>query len=188
MIRTFLAIELSHEGRRRLTRHLRPIMYPADPAVRWTPPIRWHVTLQFLGDVEPSEIMKVCRAAELAARSVPPFPWRLTNLGAFPNVAKPQVVWVGIEDQEGGLTSLRRALDQSLGEIGFPPEDRPFRPHITVGRIPRGGRPSPQTLALLADPPHWTGPLEQTDSLQVMSSNLDRGGAEYAVLANLPLG
>ncbi len=187
-IRTFLAIDLSTEARRKSERYLRPIVSSETEGVRWTPPNRWHVTLAFLGDVDPQEVVGICRAAEEAARQVDPFFWSLRPIGSFPNPTRPQVVWLGVDDFDQGMKKLHQELNRVLEPLGFPPEGRPFRPHITVGRVHRGARISPSMKSILTEPPPWDGVTEQSDTLLILSSDLGRNGPDYTVMATVPLG
>jgi 2'-5' RNA ligase len=186
-IRTFVAVAISKETKRRIERYLRPVVEGSDRSIRWTPAERWHVTLAFLGDVDTSQVIDVCRSASQIAEDVAPFEWRVKPLGAFPNARNPRVVWLGVDDLEQRMMKLHEALAAAYRGLGLLADDRPFRPHVTVGRSVRG-RDVPAALqAYLADPPRWDGPVEQVDSIQVLSSNLGRAGESYSVLAAVPL-
>jgi 2'-5' RNA ligase len=187
-IRTFLAIDLSTEARRKSERFLRPIITSETEGIRWTPSNRWHVTLAFLGDVDAQQVVSICRVAEEAARQVDPFFWNIRTIGSFPNPNRPQVIWLGIDDFDQGMSKLHQELNRVLEPIGFPPEGRPFRPHVTVGRVNRGARISDSMKSILAEPPCWDGVTEQSDKLRIISSDLGRGGPNYTVMATFSLG
>jgi 2'-5' RNA ligase len=85
------------------------------------------------------------------------------------------------------MLQLHRSLVDELEKRGIVPEDRPFRPHITVGRTVRGEPLPPSMKELLLSPPGWAGPIEHADALAVMSSSLDRREAEYSILTSVPL-
>lgn len=89
-----------------------------------------HLTLKFLGEVENQKIEEIIMALEKAGRGVKPFDVRLHGLGAFPNLREPRILWVGIESLE--LLTLQRSVEQELANIGFSPENRRFRPHVTI--------------------------------------------------------
>ncbi len=187
-IRTFLAIDLSAEARRKSERYLRPIITSQTEGIRWTTPNSWHVTLVFLGDVDAQQVVDICRASEKAARQVDPFFWSLRSIGAFPNSNHPQVIWLGVDDFDQGMKKLNAELNLALEPIGFPPEGRPFRPHVTVGRVHRGANVSHSMKSILAEPPPWDGVTEQSDKLQIVSSDMSRGAPSYTVMATFPLG
>jgi 2'-5' RNA ligase len=108
--------------------------------VTWTRVGGIHITLKFLGDIEESYIDKVAAVIADASKGRKPFDISIKGSGAFPNLKSPRVVWLGIEDEGEGLLNLQRGLDEGLKSLGFEPEEREFRPHLTLGRVkgPRG--------------------------------------------------
>ncbi len=108
-------------------------------AVRWVRPEQMHLTLRFLGDTPTDGLPAVQQAMDAAAAASRPFALRLGGVGCFPNSSRPRVVWVGLAAPGGGdsapLLALKAALDEALTPLGWPPEDRPFRAHLTLGRV-----------------------------------------------------
>ncbi len=94
-----------------------------------------HLTLRFLGEVSPERVAAIGNAVDEAARSTPAFHYVLAGAGAFPSRARPRVLWVGVTEGAEGFQSLSSRLASSLLTVGFPPEARPFSPHVTVHRI-----------------------------------------------------
>lgn len=106
--------------------------------VRWAPPSQWHVTLRFLGETPLGLVdALVDHLARLAAR-IPSFPAALRGAGVFPPRGEPRVLWVGVEAGEA-LRSLRDGVEAVVRGLGFPEEERPFSPHLTLARAGAGG-------------------------------------------------
>ena len=183
-IRTFVAVLLAPEVRSSLiefsTRLARTL--PPD-LVRWSTEHQLHLTLRFLGKTIPSAVPKIGEAMAEAASRCSRFEAALGELGYFPNRRRPNVVWVGLLDSGGGLAALRERLDVSLLTIWCPPEDRPFHPHLTLGRV-RGRLTVPNEPIWQEPPLAVTIPIE---SIHLMQSNLKPGGAEYAELHRVDL-
>ncbi len=132
-IRSFLAIELSQA----LKQALEEVRYRLDLPqfdVRWVQPKNMHLTLRFLGEIPEQDLQRASQAASVAAEKGSPFQIALCGLGAFPSLSSPRVVWMGIE-QDKPLVLLERALSQELESAHFPLPDKPFRPHLTLGRV-----------------------------------------------------
>jgi RNA 2',3'-cyclic 3'-phosphodiesterase len=91
----------------------------------------FHLTLRFLGEVQPDQLPALERA--LGALSMPEFTLALTDVGFFPDQRHPRVVWVGAEPRDV-LIRLASDIDRSLTPIGFSKDTR-FQPHITLGRV-----------------------------------------------------
>ncbi len=169
---------------------LRSAMSGAERAIRWTRPESIHVTLQFLGDIAASltgEITAGIVAACAGARSVR---LALGGMGAFPNVNRPRVVWVGLEGDITGLRAIESAIGEQLRPLGYKP-DKPFQPHITLGRIRETARPDElraisQALAQYVSAPESAG--FAINGISLMQSHLQAGGSVYTQLAFVPIG
>jgi 2'-5' RNA ligase len=106
-----------------------------DVEVGWTKVSSIHLTIRFLGDMEESLVDKVDAVIKEASKGQPPFDISIKGSGAFPNLKHPRVIWLGIDDGAKGLTNLQRALEDGLKALCFEPEEREFRPHLTLGRV-----------------------------------------------------
>jgi 2'-5' RNA ligase len=104
-------------------------------AVNWVAPENLHLTLKFLGDVEDQQIFAVCQATNAAVAQLHPFHCFCQGIGAFPNLERPRTIWLGLDDSAGRLDQLQQCLETAYLELGFPQENRPFRPHVTIGRV-----------------------------------------------------
>lgn len=202
MIRAFVAVELDAALRNGIARtqdHLKQSLTKAIPAVRlqWVRPEAIHLTLKFLGSIEERRVSEIQETLRSALHGQPPFTVEVGGVGVFPDLRAPRVLWLGLSGQSGpenaslpqqDIRQLAATVDRALGTIGFPPEDRPFRPHLTLARIKERSREVGQALQDLGllNPGSQVGRLElQTVSL--MKSDLKPSGAVYTRLWELPL-
>ncbi len=102
--------------------------------MRWVRRESLHLTLKFLGEVPEKRIPEIEKVLSEAGSITGPFEIGLRGTGVFPSYSRPRVLWVGIKEN-GHLSELQRAVEDKLSEEGFPKEDRPFHPHITIGRV-----------------------------------------------------
>ncbi|MBC7222928.1 MAG: RNA 2',3'-cyclic phosphodiesterase [Anaerolineae bacterium] len=191
MVRAFVAIELSPglvEALGALMARLRKEL-PAS-ALRWVRPEGIHLTLQFLGNVPAEQVPAIVRALEGACAEVPPLTMEVGGLGCFPDVRRPRVLWVGVEEPTGQLLRLQRHVAQALEPLGYEPDRRGFHPHLTLARAARSARPADlrQVGAWVASAePTVLGSL-QADHVSLMRSDLRPTGAVYTRLAAVALG
>jgi len=132
-IRCFLAIELS-ENLKRSLESLRSRVDLPQFDVRWVEPRNLHLTLRFLGEIPEEDIETVSEAAQKTAEATESFSLLIQGLGAFPTLGSPRVVWAGVEPAEP-VVRLERKLSRELDRLNWPPPDKPFRPHLTIGRV-----------------------------------------------------
>jgi len=186
MKRLFLAVELPADVRSRLVRVCEPLRRRVSD-VKWVGEENLHVTLKFLGDTPDQQVSEVgARVAELAFE-VPVLALNVGALGAFPSLRRPRILWASVTGDVERLAGLAGGLDRELAPLGFVPEERPFSPHVTVGRVKGSGRvPSLEELA---------GRCSTGASLPFAASHvtlfwsqLARTGPTYVALARYPLG
>lgn len=190
-IRTFVAIVLPEPLLRQLAQVQRQLEKKAPPeSVRWVNPEGIHLTLKFLGDTPVAKLESIRAAlAAVAARSAP-CTFTVGGLGCFPNARRPRVLWVGVQPVGGELAALQRAVEAAMKPLGFPPEDREFTPHLTLGRV--RDRVAPADLARLGALISSTevGTLGEVTArhFALIQSVLKPTGAEYTPLAEFSLG
>ena len=179
-MRVFLAIPLTDDARHAIVHHLKghlPHPLPGRP-VR---PELWHVTLRFLGEVDEVACDRVVREVDDASRG-PAFAVRWGDLGAFPRPKRANVLWLGVEQGEREAERLAAAVEEGVEAAGFPPEDRPFRCHLTLSRL----RPDQDVTAVLeAVPP--VGLAMPVDRVVLYRSHLGPGGPRYEEVEGFPL-
>jgi 2'-5' RNA ligase len=184
-MRLFVAIELDDQIRRRLAgqRDEWPL---AGCHIRKSAAEHLHLTLKFLGMVEDDRVSAVCEGTESAARQMRPFDMRIYGAGCFPPRGRVRVLWAEVTSPLDVLASSFESLEHGLFERGFERENRPFSPHITLGRVAydstNGALRRSVAIARL-------GPLTQAvDSLTVMQSQLSPKGAQYTPVVKCKFG
>lgn len=135
-IRAFIAIHLPLDVKAALGNVARELEGRAPRgAVRWVKPEQMHLTLRFLGDTDTAKLPAIQAAMDAAGAANPPFEMRLQGIGCFPNMKRPRVLWVGLAGHEERLLSLVADLEGGLAPLGWEPEGKPFRAHLTLGRV-----------------------------------------------------
>jgi 2'-5' RNA ligase len=173
-IRTFIAIPLSESIRRTIAQVQRELAEPL-PDIRWVRPETIHLTLAFLGDISQESLDKIGNSMLSIGRSFAPFEVRIGDLGAFPSRSRPRVIWIGVE-RCAPLMELQAALAGTLADLGLPGEDRPYTPHLTLGRSRRLDPAAGRILETRADLP--IGSLT-VDRMVLFESRLQPGGAVH---------
>ena len=131
--RLFVAIELPAVVLNELEDAIAPLRAEA-PELAWTPSSSRHLTMKFLGDVEPDRVDGISQMLDGISRTHRPFAIHLARFGAFPSFRKARVVWLGVE-HEPRLELLQHDLELAAAELGFELEGRAFRPHVTLARV-----------------------------------------------------
>jgi RNA 2',3'-cyclic 3'-phosphodiesterase len=139
-IRAFIALHLPPAVKQELGRISGELASRVPPgAVRWVRPEQMHLTVRFLGDTPVERLADIQAAMDATAGQYEPFDVGLDAVGCFPNCKRPRVVWVGLVDdwnkESPQLLSLKKSLDMSLVPLGWEPETKPFRAHLTLGRV-----------------------------------------------------
>lgn len=174
--RLFVALDLPPVIKSRLATLIDAVR-PVVPDARWVSPANLHLTLSFLGRVEPSRIPGVAHALGTAVSGLVDFPLTLDGTGAFPSARRARVVWVGLSDPAGGLRALVALVRESLRSLGFE-DDRPFQAHVTLARL---RNPAPVTI------PESVTPLRfMADRVTLFESQLGGGGPRYVPVAVFP--
>lgn len=195
--RLFLAVPIPEPvraGIEELIARLEPRGWP----IRWIEPGNAHLTLHFLGDTPPEQATILQLALPEIVAQHEAFNLRTAGLGVFPKLKRPRVIWLGVYGPAHRLETLANAIGESLTEMQFPVDDRPFSPHITLGRVRDihnariGGLTEALRAAIdemaaegLADPKNGM-PLP-IDEVHLIRSHLGSTGARYEVLARFPL-
>ncbi|MFC1995338.1 RNA 2',3'-cyclic phosphodiesterase [Chloroflexota bacterium] len=134
-VRSFIAIELPDELKAGLNQLQTQLKIGKQPSVKWVDPYSIHLTLKFLGSIAVDRIDEITGAIEIATRGMSPFRLDVKELGAFPNLRRVQVVWVGVSGEVYKLGQLQQRLESNLARLGFTPEPRSFTPHLTLARL-----------------------------------------------------
>jgi len=186
-VRTFVAVEIS-SAVRDCAEELIGEFRSAAVDVKWVETHNLHLTLKFLGDVPSREIARVCEAVGQGAAEVEPFELEILGAGAFPNTKRPRTLWLGVGRGRQEMVALHDQVEKPLGELGFRPEHRRFHPHLTIGRVRRGGPGLAQLGRLLDEYAEFDIGRFKVAEVVVFSSQLDRAGPTYEALSRARLG
>ncbi len=161
---------------------------PLGGVPRWVDVDNLHLTIRFLGETPPDLTPDVALAVRDAFPDPTAFEVVLAGAGAFPAARKPRALWLGIEQGAAELGALARALDPALEPLGWPPDDRPYRPHLTVARLDRSSIASSGAVAdeLQAAAAGWSSSF-RADRVVLFRSHLGGGQPRYEPLVAVTL-
>lgn len=185
-VRLFISLPLPDQARDELCdvqAELRQYLSPN--LVRWTKPEGLHVTLAFLGNVEDESIEALCAAAGPAFAGHEPFKLALSGLGGFPTGANPKVLWAGLSGESEHLRRLQRDVAKATGPFVEQADSKPFRGHVTLGRV--RGEPERIGRALRSLNDHFEAEWTVREG-RLMASVLGPGGSAYRTIHVFPLG
>ena len=188
VIRVFIAIALPGMLQQKLDEAARLLKNEKTRAVRWVAGKNIHLTLKFLGEVESGKVDAISQVMQAECRLVRPFEFSASGAGAFPNLRRPRVVWIGVQAPPV-LADLAAAIDRGTQALGFPGEDRAFSPHLTLGRVSQNATPQEVQAVGQALSTARIGDLGSFTVTQVtlFRSELQPGGAVYTPLFTAPL-
>ena len=189
-MRAFIAIPISEPCQKMLSQMQQQLQASiADVVdavdVRWASIPSIHLTLKFLGDIDPAIIPGMAESLRAASHTTGALTLRLSGLGSFPNRRNPRIVWCGIQGDTDALSYLQEIVEAACNKYGFPPEGRSFHPHLTLGRI-KGNK----NLKPLMDCISKSSDLECgliADHYNIYKSVLKPQGAVYTVLETITL-
>ena len=184
-MRTFFAVELSKDVAKELKK-VQENLRREIAGVRWVQPGGIHLTLKFLGEVNPDGIEEIVRKAEEAVKGLGPFTIQIRGGGGFPNAKNPRVIWIGVEDQDGQLRELQTRIEREMEKIGFKREERDYTPHLTLGRL-RTGKRKDVIAQALKEIEHSELGIMGVQEIILFQSELKPTGAEYTKLRTIPL-
>ncbi|MBI1390426.1 MAG: RNA 2',3'-cyclic phosphodiesterase [bacterium] len=182
-MRAFLSINLTPEGRGAIGALQQSLRADAE-GVRFTRPESCHLTLKFLGEIEPETEAALVKTLPAVAAAFSPFEIELKGVGQFPPRGPLAVLWVGVERGAAALTALESAIREALDAAGVSYDGKkPFTPHLTIGRGQRG-----RNAYLRRKESHSVSVTRMTaDAFYLMESRLDPTGAIYTERAKFSL-
>jgi 2'-5' RNA ligase len=180
MIRSFVAVCLPAEVRARLEQYGKELkslgLHGSYPKAE-----SFHLTLRFLGNIPEQKVDEIGTALERAVTGIAPFQLEVRGLWVFPNLSSPRVVWMGFEQSEP-LAVLQARVGQVLADLQFPPEDRPFRPHLTLTRLKSKDNLRALQSYLKEVGPSATAGTVPVDEVVLFRSDLEPDGARHTRL------
>ena len=186
-MRTFIAIEISEEIRAILAQIESHLKY-SGADVKWVASDNIHLTLKFLGEITEEKCEKVKAALDEIAKTTAPFEISLKDIGAFPKIEFPRVIWVGLDKGAKESTELAGRIDEALSKLGFAKETRPFAAHLTIGRARSGkNKEALREKMLSSQVPVASGQSpEIVSSVILFKSTLTPTGSIYTKLHEAP--
>ena len=183
-MRTFIAIPIPEECLQALER-VQKELQSCNADVRWTSVRSIHLTIKFLGEADPDLTPEIAKSLRAALRQEQPFNLCLAELGRFPDIGNPRVLWCGVGGERESLLHLLQVVEATCSHYGFPAEARSFNPHLTLGRI-KGRR----NLRPLMEKIGTVKALDcsfRADHFNIYKSVLKPQGAVYTVLETIAL-
>ena len=181
-MRLFVAIEIPGDIRSALAVFVKELRRTA-PQAKWVRAENLHVTLKFLGETEAAKLGAIQGALD-PIRSVQPVTLELHRLGFFPNERRPRVFWAGME-ASANLKALAEDIDRGMHPLGFPLEERPFTPHLTLARFNPPGLPPNLASAVTQNSSRSFGSFTARE-FHLIESKLKSTGAEYTTVQSFP--
>lgn len=157
------------------------------PGLRPVDPTQAHLTIRFLGEVDPETVPELADAIDSAVRSIEldSFPMQLRSFGAFPSTEYIRVIWVGVGHGRSELTRLFHAIEGAVDPFDVASESHDFTPHVTIARVDHGGgKESIQHVLRTEDPD--VGEMD-VESVYLTESRLEPDGPEYSTVRTYPL-
>lgn len=184
-MRSFIALELSAAVQQALAA-IQEVLRAYVPHARWSRPEGTHLTLKFLGEVQPQQVGEISVALDAVASRHQPLSLFLSGVGAFPRLSVPRVLWVGIESGDG-LIKLQGDVETTIAPLGFPTENRQFKPHLTLARLEGDAWPPDLRQRFLDCSSLASSVAWQVDRIVLFRSELLKGGAVYTPVHVSPL-
>lgn len=184
-IRCFIAVKLPDDVRRSMA-DLIAELKKAKPDVSWVPAENIHLTLRFIGNMNDSLIPMIKERITKKLSHYNAFYIKIVGVGCFPSERRPRVLWIGVERSDL-LNSIQRDMEAEVEELGFAAEDRPFSPHLTLGRV-RSQKGIAEMLRRFTEFRTADFGLVEVKSIHIMKSDLKPKGAEHTSIAEIPIG
>ena len=153
--------------------------------IKWVESGNLHITLKFLGNTEEYYINTLILLLEDIASKYKCFTLQLQHVGIFKKQRNPRVIWIGTEHNDQ-LLKLANNIDMNMSTIGFERENRPFKAHLTLGRV-KGMRGMNECIDVLQQNSDFKGGRFLTDNVLLIKSELKATGAVYTPLEKIKL-
>ena len=189
-VRSFIAIPVPDEGIQALQAVIHDFDAEIGRHMRWVRPEGIHLTLKFMGNIPAGMVDRVLADLPTVTAKFSPFKVGISGFGAFPNLRQPRVLWGGLDGDLAILASMQLAVDDAVGNLGLPKEQRDFSPHLTLGRVRREVTDGQLrkigevvSAAKLAAPPSWTA-----SAVNLMRTELDPAGSRHYLVGTARIG
>ena len=147
-----------------------------------------HLTLKFLGDITEEKCTKIKSILDKIGNNTKPFDISIKDIGVFPSIDRPRVIWVGLDSGSAESKELAKKIDEELSGIGFQEESRPFAAHLTIGRVRSPKNKEALKQKLTTYNLQLTTKLQRISSIILFQSTLSPKGPTYTKLHEAHLG
>jgi len=188
LLRAFIAVEIPLPIRQAIFQQTESLRAALGPAlVRWIPIENMHLTLKFLGDVSPANLELLSQMLVAETLGCAPLSIQVGGFGAFPNSRRARIIWIGIQ-APAALESLQRGIESASARLGYETEDRPFSPHLTIGRVKQQISATDRQKVRAALERTQVGALGTAEitAVNLFKSDLQPSGAVYTRLISAP--
>jgi len=187
MLRSFIAVEIPAGIQRIIACSTAPLQKVLPkPLIRWVAPQNVHLTLKFLGEISSANLERLAEALKMEVVVHETFSMSIGGLGAFPTLSRARVIWIGL-DAPVALMTLLHNLEAVTAGLGYAPENRPFSPHLTIGRVGQhvSGTDLQHIRAALEGTTIGSLGVVLVDAVCIFNSDLQPGGSVYTPLYRL---
>jgi 2'-5' RNA ligase len=184
-IRAFIAVPATDEIKK-LVGEVEGRLRGGGADVKWVEPKNVHITLKFLGNIDQPDVDNLTESLPGALTGASAFDITVSGCGTFPSGRRPRVVWIGLADGKERLVDLASAVEEICASLGFAKEKRPFRPHLTIGRVRRGSGALPD-LAEQVSGVRFNPLKLKVEGVNLVRSKLSPQGPTYTVLESFAL-
>jgi RNA 2',3'-cyclic 3'-phosphodiesterase len=134
-MRSFVAVDIPDVVRNSVRDYMDGIKGSFGDVMKWVAPENLHFTVKFLGEIPDTDAEVVERCMDAAADEIAPFKLTLEDVGFFPTAKRPRIVWIGTDGGCENLLEVYQLLEGCLELEGFDRDEKPFSPHLTIGRV-----------------------------------------------------
>lgn len=181
-IRAFIAVEITGQAKQNISALITNLKQ-SNADAKWITENQMHLTLKFLGDIDESGVQKISGILSDISNNFESFKIDFSNIGGFPNLDHPSVIWLGVENGSEHLKTLNSEIETALEKIGFKKEPRLFKPHLTLARI-RSDKSIPSLIKSIREINPAMDPKNSAnvDKVALLQSVLNPKGAIYKVI------
>ncbi|MBI5184852.1 MAG: RNA 2',3'-cyclic phosphodiesterase [Nitrospinae bacterium] len=185
IVRAFIAISLPPHVQE-LGVQVRERFRECEASISWVQPQNVHLTIKFLGNVEEEKIGPIGKALEKAIGGARAFSMNINEVGVFPNIKFPRVIWMGVDEPTRTLINLENRISAEMETLGFPKEEKKFTPHITLGRI-KSHKGKNKLMEIIQSQRMLYCDEALVEDVKLYKSELKPTGAVHSVLASFSL-
>ena len=176
LVRSFIAVDLDDEKLLQSIVEAQQTLSRAGGDLKLVEPQNIHITLRFLGEIRQELVQEIIEQMKEVRFS--PFTARFKGVGVFPNVHRPRVVWIGIEDGAKEMSDISNVLEKGLRTLRVQPDNRGFTPHLTVARV-RSGRNISELSRTISEMQDMEFGSIGVNCVRLKKSTLSSGGPMY---------